>query len=88
VHLEFPAEGGYEERERLSTRSGTKRVLGVEIPTVTLTVAPGRNLAVLVEAAVRNYILITRGIDSTRDFISRQAAAMRSGGEADPEPRD
>ena len=83
VHLEFPAEGGYEERERLSTRSGTKRVLGVEVPTVTLTVAPGRNLAVLVEAAVRNHILITRGIDSTRDFIARQAAAMRAGGDRD-----
>jgi HPr kinase/phosphorylase len=36
-----------------------------------------------VEAAVRNHILITRGIDSTRDFIARQAAAMRAGGERD-----
>jgi len=39
-------------------------------------VAPGRNLAVLVEAAVRNHILLTRGIDSTREFIARQEAAM------------
>ena len=39
--------------------------------------AAGRNLAVLVEAAVRNHILITRGIDSTREFIARQAAVMR-----------
>jgi HPr kinase/phosphorylase len=85
VHLELPADGRYEERDRLATRSGTRSVLGVEIPTVTLTVAPGRNLAVLVEAAVRNHILITRGIDSTRDFIARQAVAMRSG--ADREPR-
>jgi HPr kinase/phosphorylase len=77
VHLEFPAAGGYEDRDRLQSRSGTRAVLGVEIPTVTLTVAPGRNLAVLVEAAVRNHILITRGIDSTRDFIARQADAMR-----------
>jgi HPr kinase/phosphorylase len=84
VHLELPADGRYEERERLATRSGTRSVLGVEIPTVTLTVAPGRNLAVLVEAAVRNYILITRGIDSTRDFIARQAAAMRAGGDREP----
>jgi HPr kinase/phosphorylase len=83
VHLELPADGRYEERDRLATRSGTRSVLGVEIPTVTLTVAPGRNLAVLVEAAVRNHILITRGIDSTRDFIARQAAAMRAGGERD-----
>ena len=87
VHLELPADGRYEERDRLATRSGTRRVLGVEIPTVTLTVAPGRNLAVLVEAAVRNHILMTRGIDSTRDFISRQAAAMRTGDPPDREPR-
>ncbi|MBL0142706.1 MAG: HPr kinase/phosphorylase [Betaproteobacteria bacterium] len=86
VHLEFPTEG-YRERERLATRSGTRTVLGVEIPTVTFTVAPGRNLAVLVEAAVRNHILMTRGIDSTRDFISRQAAAMRAGDSPDREPR-
>jgi len=81
VHLEFPTGGRYEERDRLATRSGTRQVLGVEIPTVTLTVAPGRNLAVLVEAAVRNHILMTRGIDSTRDFIARQAAAMQPGHE-------
>ena len=87
VQLEFPKGGAYEERDRLATRSGTRNVLGVEIPTVTLTVAPGRNLAVLVEAAVRNHILMTRGIDSTRDFIARQAAAMRSGDPADREPR-
>jgi HPr kinase/phosphorylase len=87
VHLEFPADGSYQERDRLATRSGTRTVLRVEIPTVTLTVAPGRNLAVLVEAAVRNHILMTRGIDSTRDFISRQAAAMRAGDSPDREPR-
>ena len=76
VHLEMPEEG-FEIRERLATRSGTQNILGVEIPTVTLAVAPGRNLAVLVEAAVRNHILLTRGIDSTREFIARQQAAMR-----------
>ena len=76
VHLELPVAGA-EPRDRLATRSGTQEILGVEIPTVTLTVAPGRNLAVLVEAAVRNHILITRGIDSTREFIARQAAQIR-----------
>jgi HPr kinase/phosphorylase len=47
---------------------------------VTLGVAPGRNLAVLVEAAVRNHILITRGLDSTREFIARQEEALRTQG--------
>jgi HPr kinase/phosphorylase len=75
VHLE--PEGGFEPRDRLATRAGTQDILGVEIPTVTLAVAPGRNLAVLVEAAVRNHILLTRGINSTREFIARQEAAMR-----------
>jgi HPr kinase/phosphorylase len=77
VHLDMPA-GGLEPKDRLATRSGTQDILGVEIPTVTLAVAPGRNLAVLVEAAVRNHILITRGIDSTREFIARQEALMRA----------
>ena len=77
VHLEMPV-AGYETRDRLATRSGMQDILGVEIPTVTLAVAPGRNLAVLVEAAVRNHILITRGIDSTREFIRRQEEAMRA----------
>ena len=83
VHLDMPV-GGLEPRDRLATRSGTLDILGVEIPTVTLAVAPGRNLAVLVEAAVRNHILLTRGIDSTREFIARQEAVMRAeGGEAE-----
>ena len=81
VHLEMPVPGA-ELRDRLATRSGTQDILGVEIPTVTLAVAPGRNLAVLVEAAVRNHILLTRGIDSTREFIARQAAHMAGEGEA------
>jgi len=76
VHLEGPEEG--RARERLTTQAGTQNILGVEIPAVTLAVAPGRNLAVLVEAAVRNHILLTRGIDSTRDFIARQESEMRS----------
>ena len=78
VHLEMPVPG-MEPRDRLATRSGTQDILGVEIPTVTLAVAPGRNLAVLVEAAVRNHILLTRGIDSTREFIARQEKALREG---------
>ncbi|MGE5094642.1 MAG: HPr(Ser) kinase/phosphatase [Betaproteobacteria bacterium] len=77
VQLEIPL-SGFDEKGRLATRSGMQDILGVEIPTVTLAVAPGRNLAVLVEAAVRNHILITRGIDSTREFIARQEAAMRA----------
>jgi HPr kinase/phosphorylase len=40
-------------------------------------VAAGRNLAVLLEAAVRNYILQLRGIHSTAEFMERQRAEIK-----------
>jgi HPr kinase/phosphorylase len=39
-------------------------------------VAPGRNLAILVEAAVRHQILRIRGYDAGVDFVDRQARAI------------
>jgi HPr kinase/phosphorylase len=50
--------------------------MGVNISKVTIPVAAGRNLAVLTEAAVRNHVLQLRGIDSTEEFIARQARQM------------
>jgi HPr kinase/phosphorylase len=43
----------------------------VNISTVNIPVVAGRNLAVLVEAAARNFVLQQRGIDSMQEFISR-----------------
>ena len=62
--------------ERLPLQDQTESFLGVPIRRVMLQVAAGRNLAVLVEAAVRNAILILRGIDTMGDFIERQALAI------------
>jgi HPr kinase/phosphorylase len=62
--------------QRLAPRSGTTTILGVEMPTVTLGVKAGKSMAVLVETAVRNYVLMLRGIDSTQSFIDRQHAAL------------
>lgn len=49
-----------------------KRLLGVEIPLIELPVAPSRNLAVLVEAAVRKHLLLQSGYDAADDLIQRQ----------------
>jgi HPr kinase/phosphorylase len=76
VHLERPTEEYFRGLDRLQTKSSSTQILGVEIPTVTLAVVAGRNLAVLVEAAVRHYILQTRGYDSTKDFLDRHETAM------------
>ncbi len=65
-----------EDFERLPMQQRTTDILGTPIRTVTLKVAAGRNLAVLVEAAVRNTILSLRGIDTMNEFIERQALAI------------
>lgn len=62
--------------ERLPVQDLTQDILGMPIRRVMLQVAPGRNLAVLVEAAVRNTILTLRGIDTMGEFIERQALAI------------
>ncbi len=62
--------------ERLPVQDLTQEILGIPIRRVMLQVAPGRNLAVLVEAAVRNTILTLRGIDTMGEFIERQALAI------------
>ena len=66
--------------DRLSIRSETETILNVNVRSVTLPVAAGRNLAVLVEAAVRNYILQLRGKDSTREFLERHQNIMKEQG--------
>ncbi|HWK71789.1 HPr(Ser) kinase/phosphatase [Pollutimonas sp. M17] len=62
--------------ERLPVQDQTEDILGIPIRRVMLQVAAGRNLAVLVEAAVRNTILTLRGIDTMGEFIERQAIAI------------
>jgi HPr kinase/phosphorylase len=57
---------------RLPLDAQTQEILGVPVRKVCIHVAPGRNLAVLLEAAVRNCILQMRGIDSMSEFINQQ----------------
>ncbi len=60
------------EIDRLHGSRQMRSIQDVDIPEVTLPVAPGRNLAVLLEAAVRNHILIAKGYDASAAFIERQ----------------
>jgi HPr kinase/phosphorylase len=65
-----------ENYERLPIDPATQDVLGLPIRKVVIPVAAGRNLAVLLEAAVRNTILQLRGIDTLAEFIERQRKEM------------
>ena len=77
AHLERPQAGVRDPAERLPLAELSEDILGVTVRKVTIPVAAGRNLAVLVEAAVRNEILKLRGIDSTAEFLARQQSQMQ-----------
>ena len=47
----------------------TENILGIEVPRYTMVVAPGRDLAIMVETAVRKCMLAQRGIQDERDFL-------------------
>jgi HPr kinase/phosphorylase len=74
VQLDRP---GAAEAARLPLHELSEEILGVAVRKVVIPVAAGRNLAVLLEAAVRNYILQLRGIHSTAQFMERQRAEIK-----------
>jgi HPr kinase/phosphorylase len=78
IHLS-PVDNGnnpWQEVDRLDMAAGSRVILGVEVAEVRIPVAVGRNLAVLVEVAVRNHTLKMRGIHSSEEFAERQRIAI------------
>jgi HPr kinase/phosphorylase len=67
------------EFERLPYEPLYEDILSVPVRKAVIAVDAGRNLAVLVEAAVRNTILQLRGIDTYREFIERHQRVMGRG---------
>ena len=65
--------------ERLPYEPLHETVLGVPVRKAVIAVDAGRNLAVLVEAAVRNTVLQLRGIDTYKEFIKRHRELMERG---------
>ncbi len=62
--------------DRLNVKLQHERVLDVNITKVVIPIAAGRNIAVLVEVAVRNHILLMRGVNATQQFTKRQKQLM------------
>lgn len=71
VNLHSPSGRDISQIDRLPINAAHQTVLGVNINTVNIPVIAGRNLAVLVEAAARNFVMQQRGIDSMQEFIKR-----------------
>jgi HPr kinase/phosphorylase len=78
VHLKRLMADEHAQLDRLQGERTTRTILGIEIPQILIPVAPGRNIEVLVEAAVRNHILRISGNDATEKFIELQQDAINN----------
>jgi HPr kinase/phosphorylase len=67
-----------QEYDRLGLSDETFMILGIEKPLVRMPVAPGRNIALLVEVAARNQLLREGGYDAARRFVEQVDAMVGS----------
>ena len=65
------------EYERLGLDDAFYEVLGLQVPLLKMPVAPGRNIAILVEVAARNQLLRQRGHHAARALADRLEASLR-----------
>lgn len=62
--------------DRLHGMHDQKDILGKMIPEVSIPVAPGRSLTILVESAVKNHLLKLDGYDASEDFTKKHNTFM------------
>ena len=77
IKLLNPSQGTSEAEDRSKLMERKIEVLGISIPFIPLAVVPGRNLAVLVEAAVRDHLLIEQGYIASKDLGKKQKKLMQ-----------
>ena len=73
------------EYERLGLDDVFETILGLKVPLVHMPVAPGRNIAILVEVAARNQLLRSRGRHPARELAARLDDRLRRGDDDDLE---
>jgi len=77
IHLEIPGSSNASgSKDRLRGNISTMEVLEMKIPRITLPVMAGRNLAVIAEAAVRDFMLKMKGYDAASAFIERHTRIL------------
>jgi HPr kinase/phosphorylase len=74
------------EYERLGVDDDVYEVLGLRVPLIRMPVAPGRNIAILVEVAARNQLLKARGHHAARALAERLEQTLRGATRPGPEP--
>ena len=76
------------EYDRLGIDEQYFDLLGLRVPLIHMPVAPGRNLATLVEVAARNQLLRARGINAARALAARLDASLVAPTPPDDPDRD
>lgn len=77
------------EYERLGIDDTFHECLGVKVPLIRMPVAPGRNIAILVEVAARNQLLRARGHHAARILVDRLSQSLLAPAAAtDTEPEE
>jgi HPr kinase/phosphorylase len=69
------------EYERLGLDDDFYEVLGLRVPLIRMPVAPGRNIAILVEVAARNQLLRSRGHHAAKALADKLEQQLRGEGE-------
>jgi HPr kinase/phosphorylase len=64
--------------DRLNSEQAYREILGTRVPEITVPATSTHNLSVIIEAAVRNQILVSRGYNSIEDFITIQQDAINT----------
>jgi HPr kinase/phosphorylase len=90
VELAIQLERWDESREydRLGIDEQYHDLLGLRVPLIHMPVAPGRNLATLVEVAARNQLLRARGINAARALAARLDASLVASASPDSPDHD
>jgi HPr kinase/phosphorylase len=76
------------EYERLGLDEEFYEILGLRVPLIRMPVAPGRNIAILVEVAARNQLLRARGHHAARALADRLEQTLRQAAEPLPASGD
>ncbi len=76
------------EYERLGLDDVFYDILGLHVPLIRMPVAPGRNIAILVEVAARNQLLRSRGHHAARALAERLEHALRHDALTPPDEED
>jgi HPr kinase/phosphorylase len=78
IHLEIPEDQDRPGNvDRLRGNTSTMEVLELDIPRITLPVMAGRNLSIIAEAAVRDFMLKMKGYDAASAFIERHSMILQ-----------